>query len=80
MKLIFIKIVSVVHTVSFCGVILAGALGALYEIVGYAKFQDMLSAMGISKGFERIWAISAILLLLFIATYFIKNKISGNVI
>ena len=75
MKEILKMIVQVVHVLSFCGVILSGILGAVYEIIGHAKFEQVLSAIGISKGFERIWAVSAIMLLLLITTYFIKAKL-----
>lgn len=78
MKEIFKIIVNVVHTLSFCGTMLAGALGALYEIIGPVKFEEMLSAMGISKGFERTCAIGWIMLLLLITTYFIKIKFFVN--
>lgn len=75
MKEIIKMIVQVVHVLSFCGVILSGILGAVYEIIGHAKFEQVLSAIGISKGFERIWVVSAIMLLLLITTYFIKAKL-----
>ena len=75
MKEIIKMIVQVVHVLSFCGVILSGILGAVYEIIGHAKFEQVLSAIGISKGFERIWVVSAIMLLLLITTYFIKTKL-----
>ena len=75
MKEIIKIIVQVVHVLSFCGVILSGILGAVYEIIGHAKFEQVLSAIGISKGFERIWVVSAIMLLLLITTYFIKTKL-----
>lgn len=71
-------ITDVIYAISLCGVLIAGALGAVYEIVGYAKFQDILSRMGIAKGFERIWAISGMLLCLFIVTYFLKTKIVSS--
>ena len=75
MKEIIKMIVQVVHVLSFCGVILSGILGAVYEIIGHAKFEQVLSAIGISKGFERIWVVSAIMLILLITTYFIKAKL-----
>lgn len=75
MKTLFKAIVQVVHILSFCGVLLAGVLGVIYEIVGYAKFEKILSSLGISKGFERIWILSIIMLLLLIVTYFIKTKL-----
>ena len=75
MKEIIKMIVHVVHVLSFCGTVLSGILGAVYEIIGHAKFEQVLSAIGISKGFERIWVVSAIMLLLLITTYFIKTKL-----
>ena len=62
-------IVQVMHFLSFCGVMLTGGLGVMYEIIGHAKFEQMVSAIGISKGFEKIWIVSAILLLLLMVTY-----------
>lgn len=75
MKEIIKMILQVVHVLSFCGVILSGVLGAVYEIIGHAKFEQILSAIGISKGFERIWVVSAIMLLLLVTTYFVKAKL-----
>lgn len=75
MKDIIKVIVQVIHIVSFCGVVLVGALGILYEIIGYAKFQQILSAIGMSKGFERIWGIGIITLFLLILTHLIKAKL-----
>ena len=75
MKEILKMIVQVVHVLSFCGVILSVILGTVYEIIGHAKFEQVLSAIGISKGFERLWVFSAIMLLLLITTYFIKDKL-----
>ncbi len=67
--------VQVVHVLSFCGVLVCGVLGVVYEIIGHAKFEQALSAIGISKGFERFWVVSAIMLFLLITTYFIKIKL-----
>lgn len=67
-------IVNILHFVSFCAVLISGALGILYEIVGHAKFERILESIGISKGFERVWIFSAIMLGILLVTYFIKNK------
>ncbi len=75
MKEIIKMIVLVVHVLSFCGVIFSGILGAVYEIIGHARFEQVLSAIGISKGFEQVWVVSAIMMLLLITTYFIKAKL-----
>ena len=75
MKEIIKTIIQIIHILSFCGMLLFGALGALYEIIGHAKFEKMLSAIGISKGFERVWIFGSITLLLSIITYVIKVKV-----
>lgn len=74
MKEIMKVIIQVIYVLSFCGVILSGVLGAVYEIIGYAKFEQILSTIGLSKGFERVWIVSTIMLFLLITTYFIKAK------
>lgn len=76
MKVNIKLIVQAVHVLSFCGVILSGVLGAVYEIIGHAEFEQMLSVIGISQGFERIWVVSAIMLVLLITTNIIKTKVS----
>lgn len=78
MKKIVILFVNIIHVVSFCAVLLSGVAGILYEIVGHAKFEQILSDFGISKGFERVWIFSAIMLLLLVVTYFIKSKLFSN--
>lgn len=78
MKAILKIIVQVVHVVSFCGVLLVGTLGVIYEINGHVKFEQMLSAIGITKGFERVWIVSVIFLSLLIITYVIKKKVFAN--
>ena len=78
MKEILKTIVNIVHVFSFCGVIISGMLGVIYEIIGHTKFEQLLSAIGFSKGFERIWVISTIMLFLLIVTYFIKVKLFSN--
>lgn len=72
MKEIMKTIVRILHMLSFGGVMLAGALGMIYEIVGYARFEELLSAMGISNGLECIWIFAAIMLIVLISTHFIK--------
>lgn len=72
MKEAFKIIVQVVRILSFGGVIFTGVLGVLYEILGHAKFEQILSTIGISNGFERTWIVSAIMLIVLVVTCFIK--------
>lgn len=74
MREIFKIVVNAVYILSFFGVILSGLLGVFYEFVGYARFQKILSKIGIYNGFEQVWFISMILLFLLIVTYLTKTK------
>ena len=74
MKEVIRIIIQSVQVFLFCGVMLSGALGVLYEIVGHAKFEKILFSIGISNGFEKIWIISAIMLFLLMVIYIIRNK------
>ncbi len=74
MKQLFRAIVWIVHVVSFCGIGAVGVLGLIYEIVGHAKFEQILSAIGISNGFQRCWLFGLMMLFLLIVTYLIKIK------
>lgn len=74
LKKCFKIIVQVLQVFSFVGLMLSGVLGAVYEIIGYAKFEQALSAIGISNGSDRALAFAYIMSFLQIATYFIKSK------
>lgn len=76
MKGVIRIIANVLYVLSFCGVILAGVLGAIYELIGHAKFEQMLSSLGVSNGFKRFWIFSIIMLLFLVITRFIKVKLS----
>lgn len=55
MKDVIKTFVQIVHILSFGGLLLCGALGVVYEIIGPAKYEQLLSSFGISNGFERTW-------------------------
>ena len=74
MKEVIKKIIQLVQVFLFCGLMLSGALGVLYEIVGHAKFEKILFSIGISNGFEKMWIFSAKMLLLFTVICIIRNK------
>jgi len=50
-------------------------LGVLYEIIGHAKFDQLLSKFGIVKGFEFVWVVGVITISLLIITSFLKAKV-----
>lgn len=67
-------IVNIIQVLSFCALMVLGIMGVLYELLGYVKFEKLLSAIGISKGFDRIWVVGPIVLVLLGVTYAIKVK------
>ena len=69
------KIVQVVHVIALCIAMLLGIIGAISEIIGAGKFEEILAVIGISDGIEWFWIISGIVCLLLIITCFIKAKL-----
>ena len=70
-------LVNTLHVISFCLLMLLGLVGVIYEIVGHRKFVQTLSAMGLSNGFEWVWILGAVVLIILMITYFIKNKLNA---
>lgn len=79
-KEIIKTIINSISVLSLIGTMIAGALGTLYEIVGHRKFEQILSAAGISGGFEHMWMISSVMVLLCAAAYLIKTKFLADVV
>ena len=75
MKDVIKTFVQIVHILSFGGLLLCGALGFVYEIIGPAKYEQLLSSFGISNGFERTWLWAVMMLILLLSTHFIKAKL-----
>ncbi len=72
------SLVNLVHILSFCGLILAGLLGVIYEIIGPVKFDQLLSKIGIANASDNVLLLGAVMLLLLVITYFIKTKYFEN--
>ncbi len=75
MKKLIRIIVHVVYILSLCCIAIIGILSVIYEIIGYAKFEQLLSSVGISHGFKCIWLVGLVMFLLLIIIYVIKSKI-----
>ena len=73
MKDVIKTFVQIVHILSFGGLLLCGALGVVYEIIGPAKYEQLLSSFG--NGFERTWLWAVMMLILLLSTHFIKAKL-----
>ena len=76
MKEITILIIKIIHIISLCGLVLMGILGAIYEIIGHAKYEQLLSTIGVHSGFHRTWIVFIILIIVCIITYFAKENIT----
>ena len=69
-------IINILHIISFVGLTVSGLIGVIYEVIGWTIFERFFSKIGISKGFELVWVIGAISLIVLLLTYFIKTKIN----
>lgn len=78
MKKALKSLVNLVHILSLCGLILAGLLGVIYEIIGPVKFDQLLSKIGIANASDNVLLFGAVMLLLLVITYFIKTKCFEN--
>ena len=75
MKDVIKTFVQIVHILSFGGLLLCGALGVVYEIIGPAKYEHLLSSFGSCNGGERTGMWAVMMLILFRSTQFIKAKL-----
>ena len=75
MRKIILMSIQVIQAISIGWLILAVFLGVLYEFVGYQKFEQMLSTIGVTNGFNLIWIISLIIFVLLVIIHFIKPRL-----
>ena len=74
MKEIIRAIVKTIYLLSFCSAILLFVICLLGEVVGVAKFQQLLSSIGISNALEFVWIFGAIVVILLLFSGFIIKK------
>lgn len=74
MKDIIKVLINAIHAFSLGTIVLLWIIGAVDEIIGPVKFEQIFSAIGISNGLKCYWIISSIVLVLLITTYLIKVK------
>ena len=48
------------------------------DLLGHAKFEKILSVIGITNGFNKIWAVSIVSFLVWCVLYYIKFKVLGR--
>lgn len=78
MKEIIKIILLIVNIVSFTIVTIIGILGILSEILGSAKFDDLLKSLNIPLNFNILWKLSIIFIPILIITFIIREKFFGN--
>ena len=62
----------IVNILALCGALLMGLLGAVYELFGPVRFEEIAATLGIADGYRCLWILGAIVLGLLIATCLIK--------
>lgn len=78
MKEIIKIILLIVNIVSFIIIAIIGILGILSEILGPAKFDDLLQSLNIPLKFNILWKLSIIFIPILIITFVIRNKFFGD--
>ena len=73
MNRLFRRFAGAVSTLALCGGLLVGLLGAVYELFGPVRFEEMASALGIADGYRCMWILGAIVLGLCIIACLIKE-------
>lgn len=72
---VFLKYsILIINTISFICVLFLGIAGILYEIIGAAKFENLLLRIVPSCNYDKFWAVSMIILLIFIISFILRIK------
>ena len=77
MKEIIRIILLVLNIVSFVIIAIIGVLGILSELLGPAKFDDLLKSLNIPLNFNILWKLSIIFIPILIITFVIRKKLGG---
>ena len=78
MKEIIRIILLVLNIVSFVIIAIIGVLGILSELLGPAKFDDLLKSLYIPLNFNILWKLSIIFIPILIITFVIRKKLGGD--
>lgn len=74
MKEILRIVLLVTNILSFVLVLLFGATGIIYELLGPASYEQFLAKLKIPWSFEHIWLFEFVCLVILIITYFLRKK------
>ena len=64
----------IINIISFALVLLFGASGVVYELLGPANYEKILIKLKIPWNFERIWLFMFLCLIILIITYFLRKR------
>lgn len=64
----------IINIISFALVLLFGASGVVYELLGPANYEKILKKLKIPWSFERIWLFMFLCLIILIITYFLRKR------
>lgn len=67
-------ILLITNIISFALVLLFGATGIIYELLGPANYEKMLEKLKIPWSFERIWSFMFVCLIILTITYILRKK------
>ena len=67
-------ILLVINIVSFVLVLVFGASGIIYELLGPANYEKILQKLKIPWSFERVWMFMFVCLIILIVTYILRKK------
>lgn len=71
-------ILLITNIISFALVLLFGATGIIYELLGPANYEKMLEKLKIPWSFERIWSFMFVCLIILTITYILRKKFFGT--
>lgn len=74
MREVLRMILLITNIISFALVLLFGATGIIYELLGPANYEKMLEKLKIPWSFERIWLFMFVCLIILIITYILRKK------
>lgn len=67
----------IINRLSFMCVLLFGATGIVYELLGPGRYEKILAKLRINWSFERIWLFVFVCLIISLVTYLLRKKLSG---
>ena len=68
------QLVTIINTISFIAMLLIGAVGVVFEIIGAGMFERLFSSIGVPNALTTVQIAGVIAIALAIITFLIKQK------